>query len=99
MKGGKILNKKKKLLLFLCSTLVLGLVAVPCFATSGDPTVSTSDIAGIMSSVTSQFSVSNITTFIAYIIGACIALVFLWWAVRKAFRAITAAAMRGKARI
>lgn len=66
---------------------------------TANPAVSTTDIAGIISSVTDQFSVANITTFIAYIIGAVVGLVFLWWAVRKAFRAVTAAAMRGKARI
>ena len=89
---------KKIVVGILCAAL-LALAAVPCFATGESPSVSTTDIQGIMSSVTQQFSVTNITTFIAYIIGACIALVFLWWAVRKAFRAITAAAMRGKARI
>lgn len=88
----------KKILAILACVGLLACMAVPCFASS-DPAVSTSDIAGIMSAVTTQFSVANITTFIAYIIGACIGLVFLWWAVRKAFRAIAAAAMRGKARI
>ena len=63
------------------------------------PTVSTTDVQGIMSAVTSQFSISNITTFLAYIIGACVAFVFLWWAVRKAWRAILAATTRGKAKI
>lgn len=67
--------------------------------TSSTPTVSTSDVQAIMTSVTDQFSVSNITTFIAYIVGACIAFVFLWWAVRKAWRAILAATTRGKGRI
>lgn len=67
--------------------------------TSSAPTVSTSDVQAIMTSVTDQFSVSNITTFIAYIVGACIAFVFLWWAVRKAWRAILAATTRGKGRI
>lgn len=66
---------------------------------SSTPTVSTSDIQTIMTSVTDQFSVSNITTFIAYIVGACIAFVFLWWAVRKAWRAILSATTRGKGRI
>lgn len=63
------------------------------------PTVSTSDISGIMSAVTDQFSVANITSFLAYIIGASVAFVFLWWAVRKAWRAILAATTRGKAKI
>lgn len=61
--------------------------------------VSTTDIQGIMSSVTTQFSVANITTFLAYIIGASVAFVFLWWAVRKAWKAILAATTRGKAKI
>lgn len=89
----------KKILSILACVLVLACAAVPALASGSEPAVSTSDIAGIMSAVTTQFSVSNITTFIAYIIGACIGLVFLWWAVRKAFRSIAAAAMRGKARI
>lgn len=93
------MTKKKKILLVICAALVLALAAVPAFASSDPPAVSTTDISGIMSSVTSQFSVSNITTFIAYIITACVGLVFLWWAIRKAWRSITAAAMRGKARI
>lgn len=71
---------------------------LPIFLTS-NPAVTTSDLAGILSSVTDQFSVANITAFLAYIIGAVVGLVFLWWGIRKAFRAVTAAAMRGKARI
>ena len=67
--------------------------------TSSTPSVSTTDIQTIMSSVTDQFSVSNITSFIAYIIGASVVFVFLWWAVRKAWRAILSATTRGKARM
>lgn len=90
---------KKKMIISLCLCLVVALSAVPCFATSNNPTVSTSDLAGILSSVTDQFSVANITSFIAYIIAASVAFVFLWWAVRKAWRAILAATTRGKAKI
>ena len=67
--------------------------------TSTTPSVSTSDIQTIMTSVTDQFSVANITSFIAYIIGASVVFVFLWWAVRKAWRAILSATTRGKARM
>lgn len=63
------------------------------------PTVTTSDIQEIMSGVTSQFSIANITSFLAYIIGASIGFVFLWWAIRKAWRAVLAASTRGKAKI
>ena len=72
---------------------------LPVLGNATTPSVSTSDISGIMSAVTDQFSVANITSFIAYIIGACVAFVFLWWAVRKAWRAIMAATTRGKGRI
>lgn len=60
------------------------------------PQVQTSDIMEIINSVTSQFSISNIVTFIAAIIGATVAFVFLWWGVRKAYRAIIKAATKGK---
>lgn len=63
------------------------------------PSVSTSDIQTILTPVTDQFSVSNITSFLAYIIGAGVVFVFLWWGVRKAWRAILAATTRGKAKI
>lgn len=73
--------------------------ALMFLTSTNPPTVSTSDISGIMSAVTDQFSVANITSFLAYIIGASVAFVFLWWAVRKAWRAILAATTRGKAKI
>lgn len=92
-----MLNKRKKIVLIIVLAAVAALAAVPCLADT--PAVSTSDIAGIMSSVTDQFSVSNIVSFLAYIIGVTIVFVFLWWAVRKAWRAIMAAATRGKARL
>lgn len=63
------------------------------------PSVATTDIQTIMSAVTEQFSIANITTFLAYIIGASVGFVFLWWAIRKAWRAILAASTRGKAKI
>lgn len=72
---------------------------LPILLSSTTPSVSTSDIQAIMTPVTDQFSVSNITSFIAYIIGAAVVFVFLWWGVRKAWRAILAATTRGKAKL
>ena len=57
------------------------------------------EISSILTTVTSQFSVSNIVAMIAGILGVTVAFVFLWWAVRKGFRAIVAAATKGKPRI
>lgn len=67
-------------------------------AASPDP-ISVSTIQSILDTVTTQFSVSNIVAMIAGILGVTVAFVFLWWAVRKGFKAIVAAATKGKPRI
>lgn len=95
MKGGEILKNKKILLCILCTVLVMS-IAVSAFASSG-PSVTTNNIKDILDSVTTQFSVANIVEFLAYIIGATVVFVFLWWGVRRAYRAIVSAATRGKA--
>ena len=61
--------------------------------------ISVTTIQSILDTVTTQFSVSNIVAMIAGILGVTVAFVFLWWAVRKGFRAIVAAATKGKPRI
>lgn len=58
-----------------------------------------SDISSILTTVTTQFSVANIVAVIAGILGVTTAFVFLWWGVRKAYRAIIAGTTRGKARV
>ena len=67
-------------------------------AASPEP-ISISTIQSILDTVTTQFSVSNIVAMIAGILGVTVAFVFLWWAVRKGFKAIVAAATEGKPRI
>ena len=54
------------------------------------------EISSILTTVTSQFSVANIVAMIAGILGVTVVFVFLWWGVRKGFKAITKAATRGK---
>lgn len=78
----------------------------PTDAPSLDPPIvdNTGFGVGILNStvfqpLTNQFSVSNITSFISFIIGASVAFVFLWWGVRKAWRAIVSATTRGKGKI
>ena len=67
-------------------------------AASPEP-ISITTIQSILDTVTTQFSVSNIVAMIAGILGVTVAFVFLWWAVRKGFKAIVAAATKGKPRI
>lgn len=61
--------------------------------------ITVTTIQSILDTVTTQFSVSNIVAMIAGILGVTVAFVFLWWAVRKGFKAIVAAATKGKPRI
>ena len=58
-----------------------------------------SDISQILTTVTNQFSVSNIVAMIAGILGVTVGFIFLWWGVRKGFRAIVGAATKGKPKV
>ena len=55
-----------------------------------------SDISQILTTVTNQFSVSNIVAMIDGILDVTVGFIFLWWGVRKGFRAIVGAATKGK---
>lgn len=67
-------------------------------ATTAAP-VGYSDISQILTTVTNQFSVSNIVAMIAGILGVTVGFIFLWWGVRKGFRAIVGAATKGKPKV
>ena len=58
-----------------------------------------SDISQILTTVTNQFSVSNIVAMIAGILGVTVGFIFLWWGVRKGFRAIFGAVTKGKHKV
>lgn len=63
---------------------------------SSSSTVSSTDIMDILNAVTTQFSVANIVAFIASILGVTVGFLFLWWGIRKGFRAIIKATTKGK---
>ena len=58
--------------------------------------VTASDWAPVISAMTAQISVSTIVGVMATIVAACIGIVFMWWGVRKAVRALMAAFRKGK---
>lgn len=62
-------------------------------------TVGWDDFSSIFSGITSQFSVANIVAFLAGLIAFCITFVFLWWGVKKGFRAAMSAVMSGRFRL
>lgn len=66
---------------------------------SGGSSIGFSDISDILTAVTTQFSISNIVAMIAGILGVTVAFIFLWWGVRKGYKAIIRATTRGKGSI
>lgn len=60
------------------------------------PAVTASDWASVISAMTAQISVATIVGVLAAIVASCIGIVFLWWGVRKAVRALMAAFRKGK---
>lgn len=73
---------------------------LPLFAiTSQGASVTADTIMSILTAVTSVMSIEAIVAFLAGIIAVAMAFVFLWWGVRKGFRAIMGAVTKGRLRI
>ena len=75
---------------------VLAFKMVTALASSTATPVTASDWASVISAMTAQISVSTIVGVMATIVAACIGIVFMWWGVRKAVRALMAAFRKGK---
>lgn len=65
----------------------------------GSGTVSASDWSPIVDAINAQINVTTIVAVLASVVTACIALVFMWWGIRKCTKAIMAAFKRGRLRL
>lgn len=52
----------------------------------------------VLTAMTSQISVTTVVGVLASVVGSAIALVFMWWGVRKLARTLMAAFRSGKLR-
>ena len=75
---------------------VVAFKMVTALASSTASAVTASDWASVISAMTAQVSVATIVGVLATIVAACIGIVFMWWGVRKAVRALMAAFRKGK---
>ena len=76
---------------------VLASVSLAFAAESGSSgTVSSTDIASVLTALQAQISVASVVGIIAYVIGAGIGLVFMWWAARKLIRTFMGAFRSGR---
>lgn len=64
----------------------------------GSGAIGWSDLSSVLTAMTSQISVTTVIGVIAGVVGAAIALVFMWWGVRKLARTLMAAFRSGKLR-
>lgn len=58
--------------------------------------VSSTDIASVLAALQKQISVASVVEIIAYVIGAGIGLVFMWWAARKLIKTFMGAFRSGR---
>lgn len=89
----------KKLMLSLGAipATVLASVSFAFASSSTTPAaVSSTDIASVLTALQKQISVSSVVEIIAYVIGAGIGLVFMWWAARKLIRSFMGAFRSGR---
>lgn len=88
----------------ICAKVAAGASAVLAsvsmsFASSSSTTlaaVSSTDIASVLTALQKQISVASVVEIIAYVIGAGIGLVFMWWAARKLIKTFMGAFRSGR---
>lgn len=89
----------KKLMLSLGAipATVLASVSFAFASSSTTPAaVSSTDIASVLTALQKQISVASVVEIIAYVIGAGIGLVFMWWAARKLIKTFMGAFRSGR---
>lgn len=88
----------KKLMLSICAipATVLASVSFAFASSSTSGAVSSTDIASVLTALQKQISVSSVVEIIAYVIGAGIGLVFMWWAARKLIKTFMGAFRSGR---
>ena len=75
---------------------MLAFKMVTALASSTATAVTASDWEYVITAMTGQVSVATIVGVLATVVAACIGIVFMWWGVRKAVRALMAAFRKGK---
>lgn len=66
------------------------------FFTDASSVVTSADWSSVITALTNQISVSTVVGVLATVAAACVGLVFMWWGVRKAIRALMSAFKKGR---
>jgi len=74
-------------------------MAAVCYLLTETNSVGWDTFKSIFDAITAQFSVTNIVALLGGLVAFCISFVFLWWGVKKGFRAAMSAVMSGRFRL
>lgn len=77
----------------LCVVAILAISMVACFADSSE---AVSAVQSVFADVTGTINISSVVSILGIVVGACIALVFMWWGIRKVIKIIMGAFKKGK---
>lgn len=73
---------------------------IPTLALETTPTaITSSSFSSVITALQAQLSVTTVVEVLAYVAGICVGLVFMWWGVRKAARALMSAFKRGRLKL
>lgn len=61
--------------------------------------ITSSVFTDVITALQAQLSVATVVEVLAYVATICVGLVFMWWGVRKASRALMSAFKKGKLRL
>lgn len=87
-------NLKKVLALF-AVVMIMGAMAVPCFAADGDSEAVSAVKAGF-TQVTGTISIANVLQVLAIVLGVAFGFFFFWWGIRKVIRVASKAFKNGR---
>lgn len=89
---------KKRIFAIVFAVVLMMTMSVSVFASStgGDSVSYDTSIKPILDKILGQLSIANIVAMIGSFIGAGIAFVFLWWAIRKGIKVLMSAIRKGK---
>lgn len=81
------------------SLITLATFAFPSLAFAESTAIGSSAFSGVINALTGQISVTTVVEVLTYIAGIVVALVFMWWGVRKATHALMTAFRKGRVSI
>lgn len=97
MKGLVKSCKVKRIFAALAVVLIIGAMAVPCFAVESSPaSEALSAMSEGFSTITGTLSIGNVIKVAAIALGVCVGFMFFWWGIRKVIRMVQTAFKKGK---